>query len=165
MDADYLRERLNRLIAATPEVDVTVGAFVGDKAGERRVADNLAAGRIHFRTARRRALFGLETLEKGDIEFAELLLRDAEGLRAAAIEAQLSHSQFAALMQDAKPRGKAAKAERDRQLAAAVAGKERLGLKGKAARLAALAADPELQAAFAGLGDPAIRAAINRGKV
>lgn len=165
MDADYLRDRLERLIAATPEIDVTVGAWVGDKAGERRVADNLAAGRIHFRSARRRAILGLEALANGDAEFAELLLRDAEGLRAAAIEAQLNTAQFESLLQDAKPRGKTANAERDRQLASAVAEQERLGLRGKAARLAALAANPHLQAAFARLGDPAIRAAINRGKV
>lgn len=165
MDAEYLRDRLERLIEATPEIDITVGAWVGDKAGERRVADNLAAGRIHFRSARRRAKLGLEVLTAGDLKFAELLLRDAEGLRAAAIEAQLNTAQFAALLQDAKPRGKVSNADRDRRLAAAVAEQERGGLKGKAARLAALAANPDLQAAFAGMGDAAIRAAINRGKV
>lgn len=165
MEPEYLRDRLAQLIAATPETDVTVGFWVGDKAGERRVSDNIRSGRVHWRAARHSALNGIEALDRGDLEGAELLLRNAEGLRAAAIEAQVTQSQFEALLRDAKPRaGKGNERDRDERLADAVEAQISKGLKGPAAREAAIRADPVLQAAFAGKGKEAIAAALRRGR-
>lgn len=140
-DAAWIRDRLVRLIEATPGEPVTAGYWVGDKAAERRVSDNFQSGRLYWQQAREGAKRGLVAFDSGDIEYAELALRNAEGLRAAAIEAQLKPSQFAPLMRDAETRGRKADISRDQRLAAGVAAQEALGLTGKAARSAAIEAD------------------------
>lgn len=163
-DYEYIEQRLRRLIAATPGEHITRGFWVGDKAEERRVADNLRSGALEWQAAREGAMHALDALQAGEVEIAELGLRNAEGLRAAAMEKRLKPSQYAPLQRNAELRGRTTEASRDERLAAAVEKQERQGLKGKEARAAAIKADPFLYASFKTVTDAGIRAAIRRAR-
>jgi len=165
IDPDWIKRRLKEIVASTQGERISTGFWVGDTAAERRASDNLRSGRIHWQQSRESAQRGLEALAKGDMEYAELALRSAEALRATAIEGQLKPSQFETLLRDAGVRGTKAKKTRDELLALEVAKQEAKGLKDKAARKAAIAANPELSRAFANIGDPGIRAALKRGRL
>jgi hypothetical protein len=88
MNRDALQRRLTRLLEAT----VSAKGFqhsswwVGDKAGERRVFDDYAAGREHWRSAHNLAQQGLKALEKDDLEMAELCAWTATDLYVATLE-------------------------------------------------------------------------------
>lgn len=165
MDCEkWLRKHLQRIVAAAQGDEISTGFWVGDKAAERAVMDNLQVRRIHFQTAREGARRGLEALENGDIEYAKKALRECQLLGAAAIEAQLKPSQRKALSKDAALRGAKGKGDRDKRLAVAIAEQEVLGLKNKAARHAAFRANPTLADEYKDLGEAGVRAAIKRGK-
>jgi len=159
-----LRRKLQQIIEATPAAGVKGGGFwVGDKAEERRVLDDVRAGRLSWWSALQHARRGLDALDLGNEELASAFLEEAQRLRAAAIEARMKPADYADLGSSARPRGQQPRtAGRDARLAAAVAAAA--PLVGKSARLAALAADPELAEAFKGMGDAAIRAAVRRGE-
>src|SRR4051812_26652997 len=105
---DYIRERLVTIKAATQGADAieAPGYWVGDKAGERRVLDDLKSGRLAWRKAHHLAQLGLEALDRGDRELAELARRQAESLAAGAEEARPKKKNRAALTTSAKRRGR-----------------------------------------------------------
>ena len=71
---DPLRIRLTSLAAKTATAEaVAIPAWrIGDQAGERRAHDDLASGRLFWRQAHDAACRGLEALERGDRDMAEL---------------------------------------------------------------------------------------------
>lgn len=164
-DAVDLRARLEKIVQATPRANVVQGFWVGHAAGKRQVMDNLQSGRLHWQGARDAALQGLEALASGDVHYAELALREAILLRAAALEAQVKPDAYSRLTSDAGMRGRPTSTEvRNVALAEAVADKERNGLSGIHAREAAIKESPQLQKAFSGKGDRAIRNALEAGR-
>jgi hypothetical protein len=74
MDEESLRREIAVILAKTSAAKtLPVGGFwVGDKAGERRVFDDLASGRLTFRSARDLAEDALRSLDGGDADRAML---------------------------------------------------------------------------------------------
>lgn len=130
-----------------------------------RVFDNLRAGSIHFAQAGVTASHGMEALDRGDHEYAELALRSAESLLATAMAMQMRPKNWEKLRSDAGLRGAPKKNENlNRRLAEAVAEQERLGLKRKAARNKAIENDAVLKAAFDNKSDGWIRECLAAGR-
>lgn len=161
---DLLRRDIEAVAQAAADAPDAVGwCYLGDAGEERRVLDDLQAGRIHFAAAKRAARRASDALDRGDVERAEVALRQAKDMLAAAVARQLRTADLEALARPARKRGRTAAADRDHRFAAAVAAQEARGVFGKAARFAALNGDPVLASEFgAGIGDPALRAALRR---
>jgi hypothetical protein len=162
LDPGFLRERLTELLAKTKGAAGIgqPGGFIGDKATWRRIEDDWRAGRIAFQAARDNAEAGLEALDAGELDLAEALFWEAVWLYAAALEDALGPDGLGGLAVSAGKRGRRGLADRNRRLAEAVAEQEELGLKGKAARVAAMGADPDLAEAFKGATDSTLKSAI-----
>src|SRR3954471_16415554 len=165
---DSIRQRLAEVVAATEGAATAIeppSYWEGDKAGKRRVLDDLRSGRLAWRRAHLDALAGLKALHRGEGGLAEAFMREAEGHY---VSAQMNRPQKkgkAALTTSAKRRGrKRTTEERNRKLAEAVAMQEARGLVGSAALAAAYRADPALKAEFKGLLRPAVSKALRDGK-
>ena len=79
---------------------------VGNKAEERRVGDDMAAGRLAWRAAHGRASQGLDALSQGDIETAQLCVWAATDLYIEALEARLRPSELRELGRASQLRGR-----------------------------------------------------------
>ena len=80
--------------------------WVGDKAGERQMFDDFAAGRGAWYTAHSRAKSGLEALDKGDAGMAEVYLREAMWMYIFALEKRVQPEDLAALGRPSGKRGR-----------------------------------------------------------
>lgn len=165
MDADAMRRRLENISRATASSTrlEPAGFWVGDKAGERRTWDDFGAGRLAWRGAHRATQAGLKALDDGDLEMAEICVWQATDLFVDALWSRMEPADIEFLSNSAGRRGRPSKhSERDAALSEAVSLQESKGLKGKAARRAALDGDPSLAEAFAGKTDAALVKAIQR---
>jgi hypothetical protein len=111
MTPNQLRRRLTRLRDSTASAEElpAPGWWVGDKAGERRVLDDLMAGRVSWQAANENAREGLVALKKGNREIAELCLWAATDHYVAALELRLKKirpSDMPKLTAPAKRRGR-----------------------------------------------------------
>lgn len=179
-DLDLLRRRLQLLYDSTAtgdEVEVP-GGWIDDDPKSRRVRksdvfdglprqvrDDGLSGRVSWRGARQKARFGLQALDRGEAEMAEIWLWEGMSLRMAALESQMRPEQWADLGTSAKRRGpRARNADQDSLIAEAMAVQGARGLTGKAALRAALAENPDLAAMCRDRTDDAILAALRRRK-
>ncbi len=107
MDDGALRRRLEAVVEKTMSAQELPPAsyWVDDVAGERRVQDDMDAGRFNWRAAHRNALAGITALEKGDLETAELCAWAATGFYIAALEARVRPSDMDVLQKPARRRG------------------------------------------------------------
>ena len=164
---DVIRARLEAIAAATEGYRAVQppGYFDRDRAGKRRVLDDLHSGRLAGRAAHRRAQLGLKSLDGGNTELAMACLGEAQGLAAEAERLRPIKRRRSTPIASAKRRGRKKETEeRNRKLAAAVAEQKALGLKGAAAYTAAINKDPDLAAAFKGIQKPAIRKALREAR-
>jgi hypothetical protein len=111
VNADSLRTGLNWILritesARTLPADGIVGYWDGDIAGERQVRDNWAAGRAHWHTAHANAKHGLEALERGDLEQANMWLQQAKTFCIEALLKRVQPEDLAALARPSKKRGR-----------------------------------------------------------
>jgi hypothetical protein len=107
--AELLKERLMLLLQKTTGAERLrwrSGYWVGDKAGERRVLDDMAAGRLHWSSANNMARRGLEALGDGDIEMAELCAWTATDHYLAALEVRVRPSDMKVLNRPSQLRGR-----------------------------------------------------------
>ena len=115
--ATHLRRELDRLAALSPEHlqrSIVPGSWSGHVAGERRYSDDQDAGRIHWRAVGQRARLGQEALSEGNMELAELCMREAQAAERDAYRARMRPADFAALGVGARPRGRKQAAKRTR---------------------------------------------------
>lgn len=163
--ASILRSSLEELLESTRNSVPVGGYWVGDKAAERRVSDDMRSGALAFRAAHQRARHGLEALEKGDLGFAEAALGEGKSLLLEAVARQIPAAGLAVLRSGAKIRGRRRTTdERDVALAKAVAQQEARGLRAKDARRIAIAGDPGLKAAFAHMSNAGVLKALRNGR-
>jgi hypothetical protein len=144
---ELIRSRLDAVMAATVGADrlPPPGGFSPSPADERRIKDDYRAGRHALRKARIRAREGLWALDWGDPETAQDCLCDAMQHMMTALASVVTPSQSSQLLEPAGARG-APTSDLNRRLVKAIVEQEKLGLKGKAARHAALNAAPDLKA-------------------
>jgi hypothetical protein len=166
---DALRERLSRILAKTASARNVepLGWWLGDRAAERRVADDLTAGRIHFLGARENAEHGLEALDGGDLELASAALDQAELLYVAALECRVRPKDITELGAAAKRRGRPSAARDPGWVAQYVAIVDELRAKDMSldmALLRARSASPELTTALAQKTTNALAHIYKRGK-
>ena len=129
-----------------------------------RVFDNLRAGSIHFAQAGVTASHGMEALDRGDHEYAELALRSAESLLATAMAMQLEPDDVKSLSGNAKRRGRrSTTADRNRRLAEAVAALKHEGHSEQAAIKIAIEGDAGLKMAFRNMSPSGIYKALQKG--
>jgi hypothetical protein len=159
---DHLRLELERILASTAGATPIVSGFwVGDTANERRVNDDLQAGRLAFQSARRNAQAGLAALERGDMDDAVVCLRMARSYERAALLAAVTPEQVKDLGEGAKRRGrKATGADLTRRLSDAL--RAQGDAVGKVNLALAFKADPGLEAECAGRADEALLKAVRR---
>lgn len=165
MDAETMRRRLEKIARATVQAQSVdaVGFWVGDKAGERRAIDDLNAGRRAWLGAYRASQGGLQALAGGNLEMAELYVWQATDLFVDALWSRMEPADIDFLSNSASRRGRpSSTANRNAALAEAVRQQEEKGLKGKAARRAAILENSDLAAAFSGKSDSALVKAIQR---
>ena len=110
-EPDLLRSRLEALLQKThTAAQLPSGGFwVGDVAGERQVSDDIAAGRLNWRTAHRFAASGLQALDADNLELSQIYAWAATDLYVAALEARVRPSDLQVLGKAAKRRGRPAK--------------------------------------------------------
>jgi hypothetical protein len=108
MDDAALRHRLASLVEKTKGAENLAPAayWVGDTAGARRILDDRDAGRLSWRSAHRAARYGLEALESGDREAAEMCLRGATDAYIVALETRVRPSDLEALNRPSERRGR-----------------------------------------------------------
>lgn len=108
MTGDYLRVRLEIMRDKTASAAPLTGGgyWVGDTAGERRVLDDLQGGRLYWLQARRMALEGIEALDAGDREAAEVCAWAATDYYVAALEGLVRPSDLAKLGRQSQRRGR-----------------------------------------------------------
>jgi hypothetical protein len=82
------------------------GWWVGDVAGERRVLDDLGAGRLAWWQAHNSAESGLAALEQGDLELAEVCLTNALWLYIDVLEGRVRPADMKILGKPSKRRGR-----------------------------------------------------------
>ena len=162
--AAELEADLRGLLAETPRSDATAGFWVGDAAETKRAQDNFDAGGLDWKQARRAIVLGLEAVAAGNLDAAEEFISIAESFQLSAFRRKMTRQQLADLSGNAGLRGRTTNLERNERLAAAVAEQESIGLKGMAARKAAVNADTDLKAAFGQMGDAGIRAALRKAR-
>ncbi|PBB80908.1 hypothetical protein CK218_10895 [Mesorhizobium sp. WSM3879] len=107
-DRDPLFDRLTMMVEKTRSAENLEygGWWVGDVAGERRALDDLAAGRLSWRSSHDFAEQGLEALANGDREGALLCAWASTDLYIAALEARIRPEDKRALGQSSKKRGR-----------------------------------------------------------
>lgn len=166
MDPEAIRRRSTKIAEATkPNGSLTHGYWVGDAAGKRMALDDFNAGRQAWLGAHRSAVGSLAALQREENELAEMLMLQANDLFIDALWSRIEPADIEFLANGAGRRGRPSEtAIRDADLSVAVAEQERLGFKGKGARNAALAANPSLERAFAGVSDDTMRKAISRAR-
>lgn len=105
---EAFREGLTYILSRTASAaKLNTSAFwVGDKAGERQVLDDLEAGRTEWRTAYSHAESGLKALEEGDPGMAEVYLREAMWMYIHALEKRVQPEDLAALGRPSRRRGR-----------------------------------------------------------
>lgn len=131
----------------------------------RQLEDDRQAGRTHLVVINAAARRGLEKLEKGDIAGADQCLAEAERSASDLFVILMQGAQSKKLRTGANPRQRPReKDDRNLRLATAVKVQERKGLKGKAARNAAINSDDSLKADFLNLSDKTIRDALCAGR-
>ena len=157
-----LEADLRGLLAEMPASTATAGYWVVDAATEKRAQDNFNAGRLDWNMARRAIVLGLEAVAAGNLDVAEEFISIAESFQLSAFRRKMTRQQLADLTGNAGLRGRTTNLERNERLAAAVAAQETIGLKGMAARNAAINADAFLTAEFGQMGDAGIRAALRK---
>lgn len=108
MDSEMMRRRLEGMKAKTQgAADQPAGGWwVGDISGERRVKDDWAAGRLVWRSAHQNACWGLEYLDKNDMEMAEICMFQAIDFYIEALEIRVRPSDLEVLDKPAKRRGR-----------------------------------------------------------
>lgn len=91
MHKEEMRRRLEAILKKTETAKnlTDIGYWVGDKAGELRAQEEMKSGRLAWATAQRHAAAGIERLEAGKLEDAELYTWSANDLYIDALEAQL----------------------------------------------------------------------------
>jgi hypothetical protein len=80
--------------------------WVGDLAAQRQVRDNLAAGRLEFRGAWHSACYGLDALDEGDLDAAEIWLTNALWLYINVLEKRVRPDDVAMLARSIQKRGR-----------------------------------------------------------
>lgn len=108
MDADALRRRLSGLARKTATA-TALGPFAywdGDKAAERQVRDDFAAGRAHWRSAHSAAKLGLDALDKDDRQGASEFLWIATDFYISALERRIRQEDLQVLGKPAAKRGR-----------------------------------------------------------
>jgi hypothetical protein len=115
MTADRLHRRLTRLADATASAAKLRPAswWVGDVAGQRRVLDDMAAGRLNWSSANKMARLGLKALAEGDLEMAEICAWSATDHYIAALEARIRPDDMNELGRINKRRGRPKKVKRN----------------------------------------------------
>jgi hypothetical protein len=108
LDEDALRHRLTNLKMKTGSATKLdpAGFWVGDQAGERKVLDDWAAGRLEWRSAYTNAVLGLQTLDNGDAVGALEIAWIATDYYISAIERRIRPSEFAELSRSSQRRGR-----------------------------------------------------------
>jgi hypothetical protein len=110
-DDDPLRDQLTRLVEKTKGAESLdpPAYWIGDVAGERRVLDDHAAGRLDWREAHRAARLGLEELDAGNPDGALEFAWIATDYYVASLESQLRRlrpSERGLLTRSARRRGR-----------------------------------------------------------
>lgn len=107
-DKDALRSRLERIAQATAGADnlPPPAWWTGDVAAERQVNDDVSAGRVHFRTAHNYATSGIDALDEGNTEKAELCAWEAYHFLVTALLCRLRPSDIEVLHKPAQKRGR-----------------------------------------------------------
>jgi hypothetical protein len=82
------------------------GFWVGDRAGERKVLDDLATGRLEWRSGYNAAVRGLESLDNGDAVGALAFAWIATGYYISAIERRIRPEELAELSRTSQRRGR-----------------------------------------------------------
>ena len=80
--------------------------WVGDTANERRVQDDLAAGRLSLRSAHQSAVTGLRALDDGDLEMALMCLCNGYNLLVGALAGRIRPADRSLFLKPAKKRGR-----------------------------------------------------------
>lgn len=131
----------------------------------RRYKDDKVAGRGEFQLIHFKACRGLRALEDDDLEGARQMLGEAETHASHLVIRLAKHGRLDHLRKGAAKRQRPiSKTERNKRLAEANGMQLQQGLKGPAARRAAIQSDYYLLAEFGGLTDRQIRAALTQGQ-
>jgi len=162
--AAELEADLRGLLAETPRSDATAGFWAGDAAETKRAQDNFDAGGLDWKQARTAIVLGLEAVAAGNLDVAAAFISIAESFQLSSFRRKMTRQQLADLAGNAGLRGRVTNLGRNERLAAAVAAQESIGLKGMAARRAAVNADAYLKAEFGQMGDAGIRAALRKSR-
>jgi hypothetical protein len=114
IDKEAIRHRLTMLKIKMESAKKLgpAGFWVGDKAGERKVLDDCAAGRFQWRSGYKSAVLGLETLDNGDAEGALEFAWIATDYYVSAIERRLRPSELAELSRSSQRRGRPPKGKK-----------------------------------------------------
>lgn len=160
-DVAWLRAELQRLAAKTENTVASPNGFLGDRAKEKRNADNARSGAMSMHFAHKLAKDGLYFLDQDQPDVAEAAFEEAKIHYAAAYERHARKEDHEALRRGVGAPGRNAKAERDIRLAVAVAGYTGTDT---AAIHSALEADPALAAEFNELGKPARQRSLREGR-
>ena len=105
---ESLQDRLERLAAETaPGAALSPASFwKGDKAGERQVKDDWAAGRMALHYAHRHANSGLAALKAGDMDLADVYAWESAFLYIEALKSRIRPDDVQYLSRPAKKRGR-----------------------------------------------------------
>ncbi|ESY37894.1 hypothetical protein X747_24850 [Mesorhizobium sp. LNJC384A00] len=111
IDSDPLFDRLTMMVEKTRSAEALeiAGWWDGDVAGKRRALDDMAAGRLQWRSAHDFAVQGLEALETGDRDGALVCAWASTDLYIAAIEIRIRPEDKRALGKASKKRGRPTK--------------------------------------------------------
>jgi hypothetical protein len=107
-EPDLLRRRFANLIKKTESGAKLPPAswWVGDKAGERRVHDDIAAGRVFWKSAYDTAVQGIKVLDKGLLEEAGVLAWMATDFYISALENRVRPEELNMLSRPSQRRGR-----------------------------------------------------------
>jgi hypothetical protein len=103
-----LRAQLTKLLHVTAGAAglMPAAAWRGDKAGERRVRDDLASGRVSFRNAHQSAQRGLAALDRDELDLARAALDNGLWLLIDALMTRVRPEDRKTLGRPAKRRGR-----------------------------------------------------------
>jgi hypothetical protein len=167
VDQDFLRSELEKILEITKgaEGSPVPSWWVGERAGEAMLVDDLNSGRRAWRWARADAKRGIKCLDNDDNEMAEIYLRTAQSLLLEAFASQMKPSNYKDLNKTIKKRGNKDKPEICKLAYEEFKKQEERGLIGPKARKAAKKANPLLSETYQNKTDRAFRDAINSGKI
>ena len=169
LDPEFIGSQLDIIVRLTKGAEALEppGGFFGNSvAKERRVLDDIKSGRIAWMKARHEALLGLMDLRtRRDSEAAQDRLCRAQAHVMFAWSGFIKERDMDTLVTSAALRGRH-RSELNQRVVEAVRQQEERGLKGKAARVAALKSDPALAAECreGGLTDRTIARAVQRAR-